>query len=218
MSDARYKVWDLPVRLFHWSLVALVAAQWASAEWHLIGMEWHYRLGYTTLALLLFRVLWGFFGSANARFATFVRGPAAVIAYVRGAAKPKQVAQVGHNPLGGWSVLAMLGVLLFQAITGLFATDDIDESGPLAKHLSIVWAKRLTHWHHAGKNVVIALVALHVLGVLYHHVRMRDNLIGPMIRGTKLLPADPKLRFAPSLRALFFLMAASAVVWFAISL
>ena len=214
---SRYPVWDLPVRLFHWTLVALVIAQWASAEWHLIDMEWHFRLGYATLALLLFRILWGVFGSENARFASFVRGPATVIAYVREAARPKGTAQVGHNPLGGWSVLAMIGVLLFQAVTGLFSYDDVDESGPLAKHLTLAWAKRLTHWHHAGKTVLLVLIALHVLGVLYHHARMRDNLIGPMIRGTKALPGDPKLRFAHGLLALFLLMTAAAVVWFVIS-
>jgi cytochrome b len=216
--NERYKVWDLPVRLFHWALVALVIAQWASAEWHWIDMEWHFRLGYATLALLLFRILWGVFGSANARFAAFVRSPAAVVAYVRTALQPKRAPQVGHNPLGGWSVLAMLGVLLFQAVTGLFAYDDVDEAGPLAKHLPLAWAKRFTHWHEGGKNVVIALVVLHVIGVLYHHVRMRDDLIGPMIRGTKALPEDPQLRFSHGLFALFLLMASAAVVWFVTSL
>ena len=216
MSE-RYKVWDLPVRLFHWTLVALVAAQWASAEWHVLDMEWHYRLGYATLALLLFRILWGVFGSANARFAAFVRSPMTVLAYVR-AKKPKQVAQVGHNPLGGWSVVAMISALLFQAVSGLFAYDDVDESGPLAKFVPLVWAKRCMDWHEGGKNVLIALIALHVLGVLFHHWRMGDDLITPMIRGTKVLPEDPKLRFAPGLLAAFLLMIATAAVWFVISL
>src|SRR5262249_12671645 len=111
-------VWDLPTRMFHWLLVVLVALQFATAEFHLLDMRWHFWFGYATLALVLFRVLWGVFGSQTSRFADFVRGPTAVWGYLRSLAPaPKPI---GHNPLGGWSVLAMLTCLLLQSVTGLF--------------------------------------------------------------------------------------------------
>lgn len=210
---SRYRVWDLPVRLFHWSLVALVVLQWASGEFHLIDMGWHVTLGYATLALLLFRLLWGLFGSANARFAHFLRGPREVLGYIRSATGPVPRPQVGHNPLGGWSVLAMLLTLLFQSLTGLFASDDVDSFGPLSDDVPVAWAERLTDWHEASKWLLLALIVLHVVGVLYHHLTMRDDLIGPMVSGSKELPADPGLHFASSMRAALLLALACAAVW-----
>jgi cytochrome b len=116
-STAAVRVWDLPTRLFHWSLVALVVLQYATGQFHLLDMRWHYWFGYATLALLAFRVLWGFAGSQTSRFAEFLRGPGAVWRHVHAYLYTTPQSSIGHNPLGGWSVLAMLACLLLQAAT-----------------------------------------------------------------------------------------------------
>ena len=124
-------LWDVPVRAFHWLLIALIAFSWWSGENH--EMEWHRTSGYAILALVVFRLFWGLAGGRTARFARFVRGPRAVIAYVRGGAG----AAPGHNPLGGWSVVAMLATVAAMVTAGLFAVDvDGLESGPLADYVT----------------------------------------------------------------------------------
>ena len=183
MPDRNDIVWDLPTRLFHWTLVLLILAQYLSGEFGLIPMAWHYWLGYATLALVVFRVLWGFLGSATSRFASFVRGPGAVVRYVREIAAGRHVSIVGHNPLGGWSVLLMLASVLVQSISGLFSSDDITETGPLADRVSDAAVEWMTRVHHLNRWVLALLIALHVIAVLMHWVIRRDNLIAAMVHG-----------------------------------
>ena len=125
------RVWDWPIRLYHWLLVALFITSWISAEIGGNAMQYHLWSGYAVLGLVLFRVLWGVVGSETARFAHFMRGPSAVLAYTRSWFKPDYHAALGHNPLGGWSVIALLLAIVFQALTGLFSNDDIANEGPL---------------------------------------------------------------------------------------
>ena len=183
MPDRNDIVWDLPTRLFHWTLVLLILAQYLSGEFGLIPMAWHYWLGYATLALVVFRVLWGFLGSATSRFASFVRGPGAVVRYVREIAAGRHVSIVGHNPLGGWSVLLMLASVLVQSISGLFSSDDITETGPLADRVSDATVEWMTRVHHLNRWVLALLIALHVIAVLMHWVIRRDNLVAAMVHG-----------------------------------
>lgn len=173
-------VWDAAIRLFHWLLVALIGLSWWSAENRL--MDWHRRSGYTILALLVFRLIWGFAGGRTARFAQFVKGPRSVIAYLRTpAAAP---VAPGHNPLGGWSVLAMLAALAAMVGAGLFAVDvDGLESGPLADRISFDAGRTAAEVHGLLFNVVLALIALHVVAIAFYLVARRRNLIGPMIHG-----------------------------------
>ena len=131
MSPNRALVWDLPTRLFHWTLVLLVALQYASGEFGWLDLQWHVPAGYAALALLLFRAAWGFVGSDSARFAQFLRGPGAIRRYLRGGQRVVHT----HNPLGGWAALLMLLWLLAIALTGLASSDDIDVAGPLAAQL-----------------------------------------------------------------------------------
>lgn len=205
------RVWDLPTRLFHWALVAVVVLQFGTAEFGWLSMEWHYRFGYATLALLLFRIAWGFVGSQTSRFADFVRGPLALARYLRAEMSRHASAQVGHNPLGGWSVLVMLFVLLAQVVSGLFASDGIDTDGPFAERVSGAWVKLATRLHHLGESVLLALIGLHVAAVLLHWLLRHDNLVLPMITGTKRVDA-PALRFVGSWRALALFVAAIAAV------
>lgn len=172
-------VWDLPTRLFHWSLVILVALAWWSAEQGLDDL--HLWVGYAVLFLLLFRIGWGFIGSSTARFAAFVRGPEAIARYVR---DRFHWPLPGHAPLGAWSVVALLALLLIVVGTGLFALDqDGLFGGPLAHLVSIGASDIAYELHEELFNVLLALIALHVAAILLYRVLLGRNLLGPMISG-----------------------------------
>ncbi len=203
------RVWDLPVRLFHWTLLAGLAALYATQA--LGKMDLHARIGEAVLALVLFRLLWGVIGSQTARFTDFVGGGRTVLAYLRQGRSPS----AGHNPLGGWMIVALLGGLLLQAGLGLFSNDDILFEGPLAHLVSDGTSSLLTHWHVLLFKILAGLAALHVAAVLAHWLGKGENLILPMLTGHKPWPADrprPALAFAPPLRALAMLALAAAAV------
>lgn len=177
MAAPIVRVWDLPVRLFHWAIVLLIPALWWTAENDRLDL--HILLGEVMLGLILFRLLWGVLGSSTARFASFVKGPAAVLRYLRGGGRA-----VGHSPLGGWSVVAMLLALSVQIGLGLFAIEeDALYEGPLSHLVSYETARVLADRHEMMFNVLLALIALHVLAVLYHLLVKRDNLVTPMVTG-----------------------------------
>lgn len=207
------QVWDFPVRAFHWLLVPLIAFSWWSAEEG--RLDWHRLSGYSILALIVFRILWGIFGSETARFGRFLRGPSSVGLYVRSLGARAHAPSVGHNALGGWSVLAMIGLLLAQAVLGLFAVDiDGFESGPLAVFVSFEQGRLAASAHHLTFNAILVLIGLHLLAIFYYAVIERENLVGPMITGRKRLALDaatPKLR--PWWLAAIFLAAACALVF-----
>jgi len=180
------RVWDLPTRLFHWTLVALVTALVVTGHVGGAAMEWHARLGYAVLTLLLFRICWGFFGGRWSRFSSFLHSPPTVLAYVRGQAHPDHLA--GHSPLGALSVLAMLVFLLAQVATGLIGDDEISFTGPLNRFVSNANGLAATWYHKAiGQWAIVALVVLHVAAVLFYLWKKHDNLIKPMVRGDKAL-------------------------------
>ena len=206
-------IWDLPTRLFHWALVVLIALQFATAEFGFLSMEWHYRFGWAALALIVFRIAWGFAGSQTSRFADFVRGPAVVMRYAKAMFSTNPQMHIGHNPLGGWSVLAILACVLVQAVSGLFTSDGIDEDGPFVDAVSSATVKLATKLHHLGETVLIALIALHVAAVLLHWLVKRDNLIVPMITGRKRIDSPAPVRFASGWLALvLFAIAAAAII------
>lgn len=207
------RVWDLPTRLFHWALAALIALQFATAEFGLLSMEWHYRFGYATLALILFRVVWGFVGSQTSRFADFVRGPRAVARYLRAPMSAQTPSRPGHNPLGGWSIVAMLICVLAQTLSGLFSSDGIDEDGPFADAVSNATIKLATKLHHFGETALLILVTLHVAAVLLHWALKHDNLVAPMITGRKRTDVPVVLKFAGAWRALAVFAGAAVLVW-----
>jgi cytochrome b len=210
-------VWDLPTRLFHWLVVALVAISvYTGNVGGLREMEWHTLSGYAILTLVLFRLAWGAVGGRNARFRNFLRGPRAVAAYARGLAGARYRPSLGHNPLGGWSVLAMLASLALQATTGLFANDDILTEGPLAKYVSEATSDRLSAVHAWNATILYVLIGVHVAAVLLYLVVKRENLTGAMISGRKR--AGSALRQdtgaeGNALLAAALLAAAAAAVW-----
>lgn len=199
----RVAVWDLPVRLFHWVLVLLVIGAVVTAK--LGYMDQHLFFGVAILALVGFRLVWGFVGGGYARFAAFLYGPAAAIHYLRDwlrpANHPERRHYLGHNPVGGWMVLALLALLGGQAVLGLFANDDILFDGPLRKYVSDAASARMTHWHHLGEKLLYACVGLHVAAVIGYLALRKENLIGPMLSGVKLLdPAHPPVDETPASR------------------
>jgi cytochrome b len=185
------RVWDLPTRTFHWLLAALVVASIVSARIGGGAMTWHMRSGYAIFTLLAFRLVWGFVGGHWSRFATFCFAPATSLRYLRGASRSDEHHHVGHNPLGAWSVFALLGVLAVQVATGLVADDEIATNGPLLKYVSSATSSVATHWHKRyGQWIIIALVVLHVGAIAFYWLKRRQNLLAPMLHGDKLLTAD----------------------------
>jgi len=181
-QPAKVRIWDLPTRLFHWSFAVLVTISVISAKTGYMNI--HVYSGEAVLALVLFRLGWGVVGGRHARFADFVRGPGAVIAYIRNFARGTAGRWAGHNPLGALSVLAMLGVIGVQAGLGLFSNDDILTEGPLFHLVEKETSDFITGLHDSNGNLIIALVAVHLAAVLTY-LWKGENLIMPMLRGWK---------------------------------
>src|SRR5256885_9615831 len=175
----KVRIWDLPVRLFHWTLVVLLLPSYFSGR---AGGEWmklHFWSGCTILILLLFRIAWGFVGSTTARFSHFVKGPAACFVYLKNFATGRPTYDVGHNPVGGVMVVVLIFAVLAQAVAGLFSADtDLGTvNGPLANIIADKWVDRLTAFHEYWVNIIIVLAALHILAAFTYLVLKRQNLI-----------------------------------------
>ncbi|MDQ8021609.1 MAG: cytochrome b/b6 domain-containing protein [Moraxellaceae bacterium] len=184
-------VWDLPLRLFHWCFAALIIANIVIAEFSdALKMDdpltWHARLGYAILALLVFRLLWGFVGGTHARFASFVRGPGAILAYLKG----QGAGSPGHNPLGALSVLALLASCIVQAVTGLFLTDEVLFEAPLFKLVDGDTAMLMAQLHDWNSKLLIVLILLHLAALLFYRVVKGERLVSAMLSGRKQVPAD----------------------------
>ena len=187
----KVRVWDLPTRLFHWALVLCVVGLVITAEVGGDAMQWHFRLGYCVLTLVLFRVVWGFAGGYWSRFSSFVPSPARLLAYVRGNSEA-DAQSVGHNPLGALSVLGLLAALLVQVSAGLMSDDEILAAGPFAAKAPPDWVTWATFFHtEVGKLVLIGLVALHVLAIAWYRFKKNENLVKPMLTGDKELSHSP---------------------------
>lgn len=212
-SVARTRVWDGPTRIVHWGLVLCVALSWWTAENG--AMDWHRYSGYTLLGLLIFRLYWGVAGGSTAKFSSFVRGPATTLAYARSLfMKNSEPAVPGHNPLGAWSVLALLTLLLAQVVLGLFAVDvDGIESGPLSAYVSFDAGRACAEWHETVFNVLLALIALHVAAVLFYLFARKQNLIGAMVHGRAMHATRGDVTFAPFWRILLGIAIAGLIVW-----
>lgn len=188
MDVKRIKLWDLPTRIFHWSLVILVAAAIVTAKIGGNAMDWHGRIGLTILGLIAFRIAWGVVGSTYARFANFFPKPSSILAYLRG-----QWHGIGHNPLGAFSVLGLLALIALQVGTGLFANDDIAFNGPLFSLIGKELSDRLTSIHRLSSNGLIALIVLHLVAIMFYAYVKKNNLVMPMITGWKDVDAEHNL-------------------------
>jgi cytochrome b len=179
------RVWDLPVRIVHWLLVVGIAGSYATHKLGVAYFKYHLWFGYLVVVLAAFRILWGFFGTRHARFGSFLRGPRATVAYLVALLRGAAPATPGHNPTGAWMVIFLLVSLLAQGITGLFANDEIFNTGPLYGYISDSLSLQLTSWHRRLFDWILIAVALHVLAVIGHRVFAGHDLIRPMFSGRK---------------------------------
>lgn len=181
------RVWDLPTRLFHFALIISITACFITVKLGGLWMDWHVRFGLIVAGLIVFRVVWGLVGGYYSRFAQFPPTLQACRTYF----SQSTLAQPGHNPLGAWSVYAMLLLIGFQAFSGLFANDDIFTSGPLA-YLSSHWSKVLTGLHKSNEWVLYSLIALHLLAILAYRVFAGQKLTSSMVSGNISWPDQPR--------------------------
>ncbi|RTR34654.1 cytochrome b/b6 domain-containing protein [Shewanella atlantica] len=209
--QTKIKVWDLPVRIFHWGMIALLGGLWWTAD---AGeMEWHQVLAYCLMVFIIFRLVWGIVGSDTARFSQFIKHPKTVLGYVKYTKHQGVSASIGHNPLGGYMVLALIALVTMQLSTGLFSTDEIFTEGPLYSFVSSETGASMSWLHKKIFYVMLGFAAVHVLAVIFHGVK-GDKLVRPMLSGYKQMPGklDVELTFKPLLMALVLLMAVGGVV------
>jgi cytochrome b len=209
----RMKVWDLPVRLFHWTIVLLILAAWVTQ--YINRMDLHMWIGEWILTLLLFRIVWGFIGSDTARFTRFLRSPVAALRHLAHLRRREPDREIGHNAAGGWMVLVMLALIGVQAGTGLFSNDDSDTEGPLMHLISKDQSDWLSHIHYLNFKAIETVIVLHVLAIVAYAVLKRQNLVRPMVTGTKLMAEDaaaPRL-VNPVWALVTLVVAFGVVVW-----
>ena len=209
------RVWDAPTRFFHWVLAGCVVALLITAQVGGAAMEWHFWLGYTVLALLMFRFIWGLVGGRWSRFTSFLYSPGEVLRYVQGKSETEH--WVGHNPTGALSVFALLGFLSLQVASGLFSDDEISANGPLTRFVSSTWVSNATYFHkEIGKLVLIVLVALHVSAIAFYFFKKHDNLARTMITGDKNLAVPAKQsadKAVDRVKAAAIFLACAAITW-----
>ena len=207
------KVWDLPSRIAHWALSLSILGSYGTAEYGWFSMQWHFYFGYAAITLVIFRVLWGFFGSEHARFRNFVRGPGAVVSYLKSITNKNSAETTGHSALGGWAVLLLLAATLAQGISGLFNNDDIEWFGPLSEKASSELVDKMAWFHNNFYNVLLIIIGIHIIAALLYLLVKKQNLITPMITGVKhsIEGADAKQK--PLRLALILLALSAGALW-----
>lgn len=217
-KKTKVRVWDLPTRFFHWSLLALVAIAWISAEADGVLFNIHIFSGISILALIVFRIFWGIFGSTHSRFLSFIRPWAEVRAYGQQMLSRERPRHLGHNPIGGWMVMALLAILSATVLTGLLASDD-DNIGPLAVHVSRSLSHAMENIHEGLTGLLATLIGIHVMGVLVHGLIDGENLPRAMWTGDKFVDpgvleaAHSGIRQAPAWRVFLAASLSIVVVW-----
>lgn len=234
-------VWDLPLRLFHWLLAISIGLLWLTQKYganpvplvdkigwlenfpNIAYATWlnvHMWLGYWVLGLIIFRVIWGFVGPRHARFSSFFPLPKRMIAYLRALAFGTESKPVGHNPLGSLMVFLMLALVGFQAVSGLFADDDIFTAGPYQMAVSEDTAEFFNGIHHSLFDYILIAIAIHVIAIVTYAVVLKQNLTVPMITGrkpAKLVPETEAITSSQLFRAAIVIIVAAAVIGWVIA-
>ncbi|WP_289029767.1 cytochrome b/b6 domain-containing protein [uncultured Paraglaciecola sp.] len=210
----KFLVWDLPVRLFHWLLVICIFAQWFTVEILEDATDIHFYIGYFTLGLIIFRLIWGIVGTTYARFSNFMAGPKSMLAYLKSLTTKEHTPTVGHNSVGGWMLPAVLLLVGLQATSGLFITDDIINEGPYYASASDAIKGYMMWLHHNIFNALLALIVVHLLAIFYYRFILKHDLISPMFSGkkeVKSIEAIPSSRLL--LAAVMAMLVATFVYW-----
>jgi cytochrome b len=205
----RKLIWDLPVRVFHWSLVLLLAVSWGTQKLGL--MELHHYSGYAIATLVLFRLAWGLVGPRYARFTSFIAGPRHVLRYLRSWTAGDAQAPAGHTPAGGWMILGLLALLAAQVATGMLNSHDGLDAGPWYWAASSAIREFANRWHARLFDLLLVFSAVHVISVLLYRLRPGVDLIAPMFTGRKRT-AEPAIPGSRLLLACLLLLVASAAV------
>lgn len=224
------KIWDLPIRLFHWSLVLAILGLYLTAEFseyiadkfssqgiHIDVIIWHSRIGYFVLSLLFFRVLWGFWGNDSAKFARLFISMKTVFNYLKTRNVTSKIEHNGHNPLGAYSVFAMLILLFMQVFSGLFADDEIAFTGPLAQYASENFINAMTSWHHINFDLLTLFIGLHIAAIAVYQWLLKERLIRRMITGVELSAATSPNTPVSLVRALTLYIMSVTLVYFIVS-
>ena len=215
-------IWDIPTRLFHWLLVGSIVAQYATANWLDNAVQWHFYIGYFTLFLVVFRLLWGVVGTRYATFTQFVKGPKSVMNYLKSLFDKHATPTAGHNPLGGWFVVVMLILVAIQSISGLFMTDDIFLDGPYRALATEEVLSVMSSLHHLAFDALLYVITLHISAVIFYAVFKKQKLAPAMVHGKKEVFHDEAdgqpmgIKHSKLIRALIVALVAALVVYLAI--
>ena len=211
------RVWDIPVRVFHWALVAAVIASYVTNKLGVVYFRYHLWCGYAVIVLITFRLLWGFVGTHHARFGSFLRGPIETLRYAADFLRGREQHYAGHNPLGAIMVVTLLSALLTQALVGLFSNDEIASVGPLYGYVSDTLSLKLTSLHRQLFDWLAIAIAVHVLAVLAHQILKKEKLITAMWSGRKSTPVSLAASSISSSRlwlaALIIVAVSAALAW-----
>jgi cytochrome b len=217
MTGDKRLIWDLPLRLFHWLLVLSMIASYTTAKLGFDWMQYHFYLGYWTLGLLIFRLVWGFIGPRHARFSSFIYRPSAIWLYLKSLLNRDSHRTIGHNPVGGLMVIVMLLLVAVQATTGLFTTDDVVWAGPYNPSVSGATAGTLSSIHNINFNIILGVVGLHIAAIVFYGLYKRQNLVAPMLHGhlpSALVPEHEAISSSQLIRALVVSLVAAALVYY----
>ncbi|GAC10274.1 cytochrome b/b6 domain-containing protein [Paraglaciecola chathamensis] len=213
MTNHKTLVWDLPLRIFHWSLVLLIFAQWLTAEVLDGYMDLHAKFGYSLLGLVIFRIIWGIIGPKHSRFGSFLRGPGAIYHYARSLLSRRPSTYTGHNPLGALMVPAILIVVGAQAISGLFVTDDVLFTGPYYPSVTDETQGIMQWLHHTLFDVLLIIIGLHISAILSYELLLKKPLIGAMVHGKKNVQSKSGITHSRLVLAVFIALAIAAFMY-----
>ena len=214
----KHLVWDIPVRLFHWLLVICLFAQWLTAEILEDATDIHFYLGYFTLGLVIFRLIWGFVGTKYAKFSSFIAGPKAMFTYLSLIRAKQHTPTIGHNPVGGLMLPAVLIIVGLQAISGLFITDDIISSGPYYDSASKDVQDCMQWLHHNLFNVLLGLIVAHLFAIAGYRFGLKHDLIRPMFSGKKAVDVKDSISHSHILKAILVICLVAVFVYWLVEI
>jgi cytochrome b len=214
----RNLVWDIPVRLFHWLLVLCLLGQWITAEILEDAMDIHFYIGYFTLGLIIFRLIWGLVGTKYAKFSSFIAGPKAMLTYLQLILSKQHNLSIGHNPVGGLILPAVLILVGLQAISGLFTSDDIVYSGPYYDSADAELQQWMQWLHHNIFNVLLAIIAVHLVAIGWYLIFLKHNLIRPMLDGKKAVALKEGIPHSQILKAILVMCLVAAFIYWLVAI